>query len=71
MSDRALLRTAIDTALCVYVYHATHSGVHDGDHRRCLLERHLHGRWDAHSGDADELTGFGIAYLARLAGEEC
>ena len=69
MADRALLRAGIDTAWCVY--RATHSGVHDGDHRRCLLERHLQGRWDAHSGDAEELTGFGIAYLARLAGEEC
>lgn len=69
MADRLSLSTAVDTAWSVY--RATHSGIHDRDARRCLLERHLHGRWEVHCGDADELTAFGIAYLVPLPGEEC
>ena len=69
MADEAQLATAIDAAWSVY--RATHSGVDDADGRRCLLERQLDRRWEAHGSDAEELTGFGIAYLERLSGEEC
>jgi hypothetical protein len=69
MADRLLLRIAVDTAWSVY--RATF-GVHDWDGRRCLLERHLHGRWEAQSSDAEDFTAFfGIAYLPRLPVEEC
>lgn len=69
MADRAVVRTAVDTAWSVY--RATHSGVEDVDGRRCLLERHLSERHEADSIDAEDLTGFGIAYLNRLSREEC
>ncbi|WP_249132773.1 MULTISPECIES: hypothetical protein [unclassified Bradyrhizobium] len=58
MTDVPLLRTAIDTAWSVY--RATHPGVLDGDHRLCLLERPLQGKWEAHCGNSEELTGLGI-----------
>jgi hypothetical protein len=41
------------------------------DTRPCLLERHLQGRWEARVSDAEELTGFGLAYLERLPEDEC
>jgi hypothetical protein len=69
MQDRLSLKIAVDTAWSVY--RATHFGVHDRDGRRCLLERHLHGRWEAQCGDAEDLTAFGIAYLTQLPAEEC
>lgn len=69
MVDDDPLRTAVDIAWSVY--RARHRHVDAADSRRCLLERHLHGRWEAGEGDAEELTGFGIAYLDRLPDDEC
>jgi hypothetical protein len=63
------LRTAVDIAWSVY--RARHRHVDAADCRRCLLERHLQGRWEARGSDAEELTGFGIAYLDRLPEDEC
>jgi hypothetical protein len=37
---------------------------------RSLLERHLHGRWEAREGEVEELASFGLAYLARLPESE-
>jgi hypothetical protein len=69
MVDDGPLRTAIDTAWCVY--RATHHDVDIADSRRCLLERHLQTRREARESDAEELTGFGIAYLEQLPDQEC
>jgi hypothetical protein len=69
MADDSSLTRAVDTAWSIY--RATHSGVDAADGRRCLLERHLYRRWEAHGGDVEELTGFGIAFLARLPEQEC
>ena len=50
----------------------------DSSHTRAVdtawsiqLERHLYRRWEAHGSDVEELTGFGIAFLARLPEQEC
>ena len=67
--DASSLTTAVDTAWSVH--RATHSKVDDADGRRCLLERYLHMRREAHGSEVEELTGFGIAYLARLHDQEC
>ena len=64
-----VLRTAVDIAWSMY--RATHARVGDADSRRCLLERHLHGRWEAREGEIEELASFGLAYLAQLSEEEC
>ena len=69
MVDEAPLRKAVDTAWSVYL--ATHHGVDSADSCRCLLERHLHGKWEARESDAEELTCFGLAYLERLPEDEC
>jgi hypothetical protein len=69
MTDDASLMAAVDTAWSVH--RATHTGVDDADRRRCLLERHLRGRKESHGGEFEELTGFGIAYLARIPDQEC
>ena len=69
MADDASLTRAVDIAWSVH--RATHSGVDDADRRRCLLERHLRMRREAHGSEVEELTGFGIAYLARLRDQEC
>ena len=69
MVDEAPLRKAVDTTWSVYL--ATHHGVDSADSRRCLLERHLHGKWDARESDAEQLTCFGLAYLERLPEHEC
>jgi hypothetical protein len=69
MTDDDPLRTAVDAAWLVY--RARHRHVDAADSRRCLLERHLQGRWEARESDAEELTGFGIAYLDRLPDDEC
>lgn len=69
MVDNAPLRKAVDTAWSVYV--ATHHGVDSADGRRCLLERHLQGKWEAREGDAEELICLGLAYLERLPEDEC
>ena len=36
------------------------------DHRRCALERYLHGRWQADESDPEELTCSGLSHLWRL-----
>lgn len=63
------LRTAIDTAWCVY--RAKRRDVDAPDSRRCLLERHLQTRRELRECDAEELTGLGIAYLERLPDDAC
>ena len=69
MADDVPLRRAINRAWSVYL--ATHRGVDAADSRRCLLERHLHTRWQAFKSDAEELAGHGLAYLERLPEDEC
>jgi hypothetical protein len=69
MVDDDPLRTAVDIAWSVY--RARHRHVDAADSRCCLLERHLQGRWEARGSDAEELLGFGIAYLDRLPDDEC
>ncbi|MCA1432891.1 hypothetical protein I6F33_07855 [Bradyrhizobium sp. BRP20] len=71
MVDDSPLRTAVDTAWCVYL--ARHRSVDAADGRRCLLERHLQRRREAResNGDAQELAAFGLAYLERLSDDEC
>ena len=60
MTDGSSLTRAVDTAWSVY--RATRPEVDTTDGRRCLLERRLHRRWEAHGSDVEELTGFGIAF---------
>jgi hypothetical protein len=69
MVDDVRVRTAANTAWSLF--RAKHRDVDAADSRRCLLERHLQGRWEARVSDADELTGFGLAYLERLSEDEC
>jgi hypothetical protein len=69
MVDDVPLRTAVHTVWSLYL--AKHRDVDAADSRRCLLERHLQGRWEARVSDAEELTGFGLAYLERLPEDEC
>jgi hypothetical protein len=68
MVDDVPLRTAVHTAW--FLYRAKHRDADDADSRRCLLKRHLQGRWEARGSDAEELTGFGLA-LERLPADEC
>ena len=69
MVDDVPLRTAVVTVWSLYL--AKHRDVAAADTCRCLLERHLQRRWEAHVSDAEELTGFGLAYLERLPEDEC
>jgi hypothetical protein len=69
MVDRVALQTAVDTAWSIFC--AIHDGVDAADSRRCLLERHLHGRWEAREEEVEELASFGLAYLARHPEDEC
>jgi hypothetical protein len=69
MVDGVPLRTAVYTVWSLYL--AKHRDVDVADTRRCLLERHLQGRREARVSDAEELTGFGLAYLERLPEDEC
>ncbi|WP_407116163.1 hypothetical protein [Bradyrhizobium sp. LMG 9283] len=69
MAEEVPLRKAVDTAWSVY--RATHRDVDAADGRRCLLERHLHRKWDSRESDAEELTCLGLAYLERLPEDEC
>jgi hypothetical protein len=69
MVDKVLLKNATETAWTVY--RARHPEVDAHGSRRCLLERHLHGRSKGREGDTEELAGFGIAYLQRFARDEC
>ena len=67
--DEGQLRIAVNTAWSVYL--ETHRGVDAADSRRCLLERHLHRRWEAREGDLEELACSGLAFLERLPEDEC
>ena len=73
MADTVALRTAVDTAWSIFC--ATHDDVDAADSRRCLRERHLQERGEACEGKVEgkveELASFGLAYLARLAEDEC
>jgi hypothetical protein len=69
MVGEAALRRAVDTAWSLY--RAKHRDVDAADSRRCLLQRHLQGRWEARVSEVEELTGFGLAYLDRLPKDEC
>ena len=67
MDDKCPLRTAVDRAWAVHL--ATHGDIDSLDHRRCSLERFLTGKWQAGESDPDELTCYGLSYLARLGSE--
>jgi hypothetical protein len=69
MVDEAALRRAVDTAWSLY--RARHRDVDAADSLRCLLQRHLRGRWKARVSEVEEPTGFGLAYLNSLPKEEC
>jgi hypothetical protein len=69
MVDEALRRRAVDTVWSLH--RAKHRDVDAADSRRCLLRRHLQGRWEARVSEVEELTGFGLAYLNRLPKDEC
>ncbi|QOZ28551.1 hypothetical protein [Bradyrhizobium sp. CCBAU 51753] len=69
MVDNVPVKNVVDTVWCLF--RAKHRDVDDADSRRYLLERYLQGKWEAHVSEADELTGFGLAYLDRLPKDEC
>ena len=69
MVDDVVLKNATETAWTAYRARHPHVGAHDS--RRCLLERHLHRRWEEHDSDTEELASLGIAYLHRLPRFEC
>jgi hypothetical protein len=69
MDDEVAVRRAAETAWTVY--RAAHPDVDTQDSRRCLLERHLHRRWEARESDTEELASFGIAHLRRFPEDEC
>jgi hypothetical protein len=60
MDDKFPLKVAVDRAWTVHL--ATHTDVDAADPRRCSLERYLSERWD-------DLTCYGLSYLARLKSE--
>ena len=60
-----------DVSLRTAVHMVWSRDVDAADSRRCLLQRHLQGRWEARVSEAEELTGFGLAYLERLPADEC
>ena len=64
MDDESPPRVAADRAWTIYL--AAHADVDAADHRRCTLERYLHGRWQAGESDPEELTCSGLSYLSRL-----
>ena len=68
MVDDRSVRTAVDSAWSVY--RARHRDIDPADARRCLLERHLQRRWEAHEGDAEDLMGFGVGYLELLSHDD-
>jgi hypothetical protein len=67
MHDETPLRIAIDKAWSIFL--ATRSDVDAADQRRSTLERHLKEKWLAGQNDPEELTCFGLSYLARLGPE--
>ena len=68
MVDKGPRRKAVDTAWTVYL--ATHRDIDVADGRRCLLERHLHGRLGTNQIGTEELACSGLAYLDRLPKDE-
>jgi hypothetical protein len=62
-----LAGAAVDRAWTVHL--ATHKDIDANDPRRCSLERYLGERWLAGESDPDELTCYGLSYLARLRAE--
>jgi hypothetical protein len=70
MVDDVPLRTAVHTVWSLYL--AKHRGVDAADTRRCLLSVICRKKiGEARVSDAEELTGFGLAYLERLPEDEC
>ncbi len=69
MVDDVILKNATETVGTVY--RARHPGVDAHDGRRCLMERHLHRRWEERQSDTEELATFGLAYLYWLSRDEC
>ena len=69
MVDDVILKNATETVWTVY--RARHPDVDAHDSRRCLMERHLHRRWEERQSDTEELATFGLAYLQRLPRDEC
>ena len=67
MDDNFPLKIAVDQAWTVHV--ATHPDIHAADPRRCSLERYVSERWEAGESDTEELTCYGLSYLARLKSE--
>jgi len=65
--DEFPLRFAVDQAWTVHL--SAHKDVNAADSRRCSLERYLRGKWQAGESDPDELTCYGLSYLARLRSE--
>ncbi|MBR0875039.1 hypothetical protein JQ633_32100 [Bradyrhizobium tropiciagri] len=69
MAGNVVLKNATEAAWTVYRARHPDVGAHDG--RRCLMERHLHRRWEERQSDAEELATFRLAYLHRLPSDEC
>jgi hypothetical protein len=69
MVEEVVLKNATETAWTVY--RARHPHVDASDGRRCLMQRHLHRRWEERQSDAEDLATFGLAYLHRLRRDEC
>ena len=69
MVDDVVLKNAAETAWTVY--RARNPEIGAQVDRRCLLERHLHKRWEERQSDTEELASFWIAYLLRLPRDEC
>lgn len=67
MDDDFPLKIAVDRAWTVHL--TTHADVHAADPRRCSPERYHSGRWEAGESDPEELTCYGLSYLARLKSE--
>jgi hypothetical protein len=67
MDDEFPLRVAVAQAWAVHL--SAHKDVNAADSRRCSLERYLRGKWQAGESDPDELTCYGLSYLARLRSE--
>jgi hypothetical protein len=67
MHDEGALRTAVDRTWSIYL--AMSSDVDAADQRRCSLERYLKARWQAGESDPEELTCYGLSYLARVGAE--
>jgi hypothetical protein len=68
MDDESPPGVASDRAWTIYL--AARADVDAADHRRCTLERYLHGRWQAGESDPEELTCSGLSHLWRLRPED-